>query len=164
MESELVSLELLDTGGDPNLETLRVQWCEFGSAFIIVFSCASRDSFNSVRLFEQKIAKHHPPGYPLALVATKADLRHEVSLQEGLEMAEQLGAKYFHVSGKDTEEAKGPFAYIARHLVGLGATDTPKPASDAPDRLGLISRTWSAMQRGTIGWVKSAIGPCMGWS
>lgn len=166
VESEVVWLELLDTGGDPNYESLRGQWCQAGSAFIIVFSCASRDSFNSVRLFEQEIAKHHRPGYPLALVATKTDLRHEVSCQEGQEMAKKLGAEYFHVSGKNTEEAKGPFAYIARHFVGLSATDAPKAASEAPDRLDLISRawTWSAMQRGMIALVESAIGPCMGWS
>ncbi|ETN44447.1 uncharacterized protein HMPREF1541_10628 [Cyphellophora europaea CBS 101466] len=168
VESEVVWLELLDTGGDASLEHLRTQWCRAGAAFIIVFSCASRDSFNSVRLFGQEIAKHHRPGYPLALVATKTDLRHEVSCQEGQEMAKKLGAEYFQVSGKNTEEAKGPFAYIARHFVGLstGTTDASKPTSEGSDRLDLTTRrwTWSAMQRGMIALVESAIGPCIGWS
>ena len=57
-------------------------------------------------------------------------------------MAKKLGAKYFQVLGKNTEEAKRPFAYIAHHFVGLGmgTTNASKPISEGSNRLDLTTR------------------------
>lgn len=159
VESEMISLEVIDTGGDPDLKCLRDQWCQGGDAFIIAFSSASRCSFDSVQLFERQIAQHHPQGYPLALVATKTDLKQEVSYEEGKRRADELGAAYFHLSVQDSKRVQQPFTYLARHFMALDSKDPPNPASAALDaRLGLTSGAW------TWAWVRSAIGPCMGWA
>ena len=83
MNGKFVLLEVLDTGGDPKYYNLQVNSCLTGSAFIIVYSATSRDSFNSVEQFAAEIRRHHPTGCPLALVATQSDLLIKVSVEEG---------------------------------------------------------------------------------
>lgn len=164
--SEVVWLQVFDTGGNPDLDRLRSQWCAMGSAFIIVFNCTSRDSFHKARLLEQEIAKHKMKGYPLALVATQTDLRHDITWQEGRNMAKLLGAEYFHVSAKNTEEVNAPFEYIARRMVDVGTIDASKPENGASNNSKPISKTWtwSTVHTDMNGWAKSAIGKCVGWS
>jgi GTPase KRas len=164
VDSKTFSLTVLDTGGDPELESLRGQWCKTGKAFIIVFSATSRDSFNCIPLFEEEIRRHHKPGYPLALVATKADLKEEVSFAEGRNRAEQLGAGYFHLSAKDLRQAREPFVYLARRLASLDANIIPTATNPNPDSsLRPIAGAWTcpAMRVRIIEWHKLAFGSCI---
>jgi len=113
-----VRMHIFDTSGNPSLQSSRHQWCQQGMAFIIVFSQASKTTFDHVGQFKEEISRVHPEGCPIALVGTKADLRQrEVSAEEVSQMADDLGAQYFNTSANDYEAAIRPFEYLARRHV-----------------------------------------------
>ena len=120
VNSEVVNIKVLDTGGLIDYDSYRPQWCQTGQAFIIAFSATSRRSFNGVQQFTDEIAKWTTK-CPLALVATNADLNPEVSIQEGRRRAKELGAQYFHISVKDYHQAQQPFQHLARQMLHPGA-------------------------------------------
>jgi GTPase SAR1 family protein len=156
----------LDTGGRPDCEEYRVQWCREGQAFAIVFSSTSRHSFNSIGRIVKDIDQTRDAGYPLALVATKTDLdrEQEVSFDEGQHRAQELGAQYFHISAKDFRKAEEVFKHLACSLQ-CPETDLwqPRHKTSRDGNTGLTTVAPATARQWLPQWPSSLLGSCMGW-
>lgn len=87
-------LDILDTAGQEEYSALRDQWVREGKAFLLVYSCTSRQSFEEIPQFRERILMvNEDEDVPMVLVANKCDLEHErqVSYQEGKKLADQYG-------------------------------------------------------------------------
>jgi GTPase SAR1 family protein len=155
-------MTVLDTGGHQEYINFRDQWCQQAQAFIIVFSATSRSSFNAVHQFSKAIAKC-PTRYPLALVATKTDLKPEVPYEEGLQRARDLNAQYFHISVKNCDEAETPFQYLGRQWLHVDARHTQLQKSAVSDVITPPSRNIRTAMGGRLWqWISFILSPCIG--
>jgi len=87
-------LDILDTAGQEEYSALRDQWVREGRAFLLVYSVTSRQSFEEIPSFRDRILTvHEDESLPMVLVGNKCDLENErqVSYQEGKKLAEEYG-------------------------------------------------------------------------
>jgi len=94
VDGKTAFLDILDTAGQEEYSALRDQWVREGKAFLLVYSCTSRQSFNDIPQFRERILLvNEDEVVPMVLVANKVDLEEErvVSEEEGKQLAEDYG-------------------------------------------------------------------------
>ena len=87
--------------------------------FVLCFSLSDRASYENIRLKWLPELRHHGPGVPIVLLATKQDLREKVDKTithpEGLAMAREIGsAKYLECSAATQKGLHGVFEEVVR--------------------------------------------------
>ncbi|XP_055360345.1 rho-related GTP-binding protein RhoG-like isoform X5 [Betta splendens] len=112
VDNHKVDLEIRDTSGCEDFDTVRPLCYNGVGVFIICFSIASPASYGNVKNKWLPEIKHHCPNMPFLLVGTKADLRNDqidlkkqnhitVSQQQGNILAQQIKAvKYVECAAK----------------------------------------------------------------
>jgi GTPase KRas protein len=94
VDNKTAFLDILDTAGQEEYSALRDQWVREGRAFLLVYSCTSRQSFDEIPAFRERILLvNEDEVVPMVLVANKTDLDAErkVSREEGQRLAEDYG-------------------------------------------------------------------------
>lgn len=136
-------LEVLDTAGQEEYTALRDQWIRDGEGFVLVYSITSRSSFTRIQRFYHQIQRvkesanagsptgasylsspMHPPSpggtgpVPVMLVGNKSDkvTEREVSSQEGMALARELGCEFVEASAKNCVNVEKAFYDIVRLL------------------------------------------------
>jgi len=116
VDNKMCFVEVIDTAGQEEYATLRDQWVREGQGFILVYSIASRSSFERVYAFylAMKRAKKSEPNVPFILVGNKSDQAHEreVSKEEGLARAKYFGCPFFETSAKTAENVETSFVDV----------------------------------------------------
>ena len=98
---KIVSLNLFDTAGQPELDRLRPLSYTGCDCILLVFSLVSRASFENLESTWLPEVQHHCPGVPIVLVGTKSDLletkqnSNVVSEVEAVMLKNSIGAKAF---------------------------------------------------------------------
>ncbi|KAH7106925.1 P-loop containing nucleoside triphosphate hydrolase protein [Auriculariales sp. MPI-PUGE-AT-0066] len=93
---------ILDTAGLDEFSILNSHHIIGIHGFIIVYSVASRASFENAKLIFDRIISFCGRTVPAVLVAQKADLaRREVSEAQGRALAQQMGVPHIEASAKD---------------------------------------------------------------
>ena len=112
-----------------------------GQAFALVYSVASRSTFDRVESFRQMLmnSKHYRPFF--LLVANKIDkfYEREVSAEEGQELAEKLGCQYIETSAKTGISVQKVFFDLVRMLRGsksMCTTSAKLPNMEAVELVG----------------------------
>ncbi|KAJ5206599.1 hypothetical protein N7491_002786 [Penicillium cf. griseofulvum] len=110
-------LEVIDTAGRGEHDTLRADYIRNGEAFIIAYSITSRESFSHVRAYYNNIKEvkkdmeentlqlspsERPYRVPIILVGMKNDLevQREISFKEGRMLGESLDCWFYETSAK----------------------------------------------------------------
>ena len=135
-------LEVLDTAGQEEYTALRDQWIRDGEGFVLVYSITSRNSFQRIQKFHHQVQRvkesgnpssptgnnylppqmNSSPTYggpvPVMLVGNKSDRQHErqVSQQEGLALARELGCEFVEASAKTCINVEKAFYDVVRLL------------------------------------------------
>ncbi|KAI5451198.1 RAS2 protein [Naganishia albida] len=135
-------LEVLDTAGQEEYTALRDQWIRDGEGFLIVYSVASRDTFDRVesilrrvRRVKEDAASLSVNGYspyaspttpssaaatsaPIVIIGNKRDLPHgrEVMPEEGQRLAQRLGCEFFETSAKTGYNVDNAFKSVVRGI------------------------------------------------
>jgi GTPase KRas protein len=94
VDNKAAFLDILDTAGQEEYSALRDQWVREGKAFVLVYSCTSRATFEEIPSFRERIVMvNEDEAVPMVLVANKCDLERErkVSYQEGKALADEYG-------------------------------------------------------------------------
>ncbi len=171
-------LEVLDTAGQEEYTALRDQWIRDGEGFVLVYSITSRSSFTRIRRFHNQIQRVKESssagspttgGYlsspvsqsmltpgtqtPVMLVGNKSDrvTEREVSTQEGVALAKEMGCDFVEASAKNCINVEKAFYEVVRSLrrqrqdTNLTRTGTNHGRSGDP--IG-ISRTREGKTRG----------------
>lgn len=89
-----------------------------GQAFILVYSIASRTTFERLEIFRQSMRRAKRGDTIFMLVGNKCDKSYEreVSKEEGAALARQFGCEFLETSAKTAENVQRLFTNLVRAL------------------------------------------------
>lgn len=136
IDGQTCMLEVLDTAGQEGYTALRDQWIRDGEGFVLVYSISSRSSFTRIHQFhcqiirvkEYSMSSPSYPGSPISLVkclpipimlvGNNSDriTEREVSTQEGISLARELGCEFVEASPKNGTNVEKAFYDVVRQL------------------------------------------------
>ncbi len=121
-------LELREASG---MSSVLEQWISAAEGFVIVYSVASRASFESVSQCEEQIVRKKGTEHvPLLLLGNKCDAEElrVVSTAEGQKAADEIGARFFETSAKTGANVQEAFVELVR-LIRSDQMRDPGPRS-----------------------------------
>ena len=78
IDDEVALLDVLDTAGQEEYAAMRESYMRTGEGFLLVYSIASRQSFEEIQEFQQQILRVKDRDYfPIIVVGNKCDLESE---------------------------------------------------------------------------------------
>ncbi len=128
LDNKTCMLELLDTAGQDDFESLRHQWMMDKDGYVFVYSINSRQSLQELELFYDlhRQINNASPGalhkVPIILVANKKDIvdldpkERQVSVAEGKKAAERFGAIHIETSAATGENVNEVFETLIREI------------------------------------------------
>ncbi|KAH9269161.1 hypothetical protein BASA83_008783 [Batrachochytrium salamandrivorans] len=119
IDGEVAMLDVLDTAGQEEYSAMREQYLRTGEGFMCVYSVTSRSSFEEIEpYFRQILRVKDTEGYPIIIVANKADLTHErvITSAEGQALSSKLNAHYIETSAKENFNVHEAFHALVREI------------------------------------------------
>ncbi|KAJ7770782.1 ras protein [Mycena maculata] len=118
VDNRMCFVEVIDTAGQEEYATLRDQWVREGQGFILVYSIASRTTFDRLEVFRQSVRRAKRGDPILMLVGNKSDKAYEreVSKEEGQALARQFGCEFIETSAKTAQNVERVFTSLVRAL------------------------------------------------
>ncbi|KAF8146134.1 ras protein [Mycena galopus ATCC 62051] len=134
VDNRMCFVEVIDTAGQEEYAILRDQWVREGQAFILVYSIASRASFDRLEVFRQSVRRAKRGDPVLILVGNMADkgYEREVSKEEGVALARQFACQFIETSAKTAQNVEQAFTSLVRAL--RQTRDLPPGSAPAPGR------------------------------
>jgi len=116
-----VRFMIWDLAGQSQFERLWPDYLTDSRAGIIVFDITNRESFEHVKKWYDIITRVALPHIVLILVGNKVDLNtsRDVSAEEGIELAKELGIYYMETSAKTNENVDDVFEWIALQIINM---------------------------------------------
>mmetsp|Transcript_16514 Transcript_16514/g.23176 ORF Transcript_16514/g.23176 Transcript_16514/m.23176 type:complete len:193 (-) Transcript_16514:58-636(-) len=128
-------LDILDTAGQEEYSALRDQWVREGKAFLLVFSVASRMTFEELSQFRDRILLvKEDEVTPMVLVGNKCDLEErEVTSEEAEALAQEFGGiPYVECSALKSIRCDEVFYEAVREIRKLDESNASEKASAKP--------------------------------
>ncbi|KAH7924012.1 ras protein [Leucogyrophana mollusca] len=118
VDNKMCFVEVIDTAGQEEYATLRDQWVREGQGFILVYSIASRSTFERLEVFRQSMLKVKRQKPIFMLVGNKCDKTYEreVSREEGLALARTFGCEFMETSARTAYNVELLFINLVRAL------------------------------------------------
>ncbi|KAJ7694467.1 ras protein [Mycena olivaceomarginata] len=119
VDDRMCFVEVIDTAGQVEYATLRDQWVREGQAFLLVYSIASRSTFDRLKVFRQTLQRINGGDSIIILVGNKCDLpasKREVSEEEGGALARQWACEFIETSAKTAHNVERAFTTLIRAL------------------------------------------------
>jgi GTPase KRas protein len=118
VDNKMCFVEVIDTAGQEEYATLRDQWVREGQGFILVYSIASRATFERLEVFRQAMLKVKRQRPVFMLVGNKCDKQYEreVSREEGAALARDFGCRFLETSAKTAQNVEKLFTDLVRML------------------------------------------------
>jgi len=135
VDNKMCFVEVIDTAGQEEYATLRDQWVREGQGFILVYSIASRSTFDRLEVFRQSMLRVKRSKPIFMLVGNKCDKTYEreVSKEEGLALARSFGCNFVETSAKTAHNVEHLFTSLVRALRSSKPTDSaPIPSPPRP--------------------------------
>ncbi|KAJ6576956.1 P-loop containing nucleoside triphosphate hydrolase protein [Mycena vulgaris] len=110
VDNRVCFLKVIDTGGQEEFSSLRDHWIRESQGSILVYSIASRSTFDRLQIFRQAFRSNQRRGEPImVLVGNKSDKSHEreVTFEEGAALAQDFGCEFLETSAKTAENLAG---------------------------------------------------------
>ncbi|KIJ68645.1 hypothetical protein HYDPIDRAFT_173316 [Hydnomerulius pinastri MD-312] len=140
VDNKMCFVEVIDTAGQEEYATLRDQWVREGQGFILVYSIASRSTFERLEVFRQSMLKVKRQKPIFMLVGNKCDKTYEreVSREEGIALARTFGCEFMETSARTAYNVELLFTNLVRALRqtkrleagGSGGKQSEKPPKD----------------------------------
>lgn len=131
------------------------------SGYLIVFDLTDRDTFKDIREWFGPVRDYAPPFAEIFLVGNKADQeqKRQVQYQEGVTVANSMGAKYYETSSTNGSSVLDVFRALAQNVVGkvdFGTLDIEDPKNGfslldqngVPVRHGIVNRKTAGPKKG----------------
>lgn len=141
IDGEPAMLDILDTAGQPEFNTMREQYMRKGEGFILCYSITDRRSFDAILTYKKLINQVRcRDNIPVILVANKCDLheKRKVSPEEGVSLAQQLKCSFYEASAVTRQYVDDIFLTLVREIRIVEKEemeDKPKP----PQKKGLAA-------------------------
>ncbi|KIY44588.1 ras protein [Fistulina hepatica ATCC 64428] len=133
VDNRMCFVEVIDTAGQEEYAALRNQWVREGQGFILVYSIASRVTFERLDIFRQSMRQVKRGDPIFLLVGNKCDQesQREVSHEEGVQLAHFFGCEFMETSAKTAQNVDQLFTTLIRALRQNGNIG-PGPRTGAP--------------------------------
>ncbi|KAG8997712.1 Ras GTPase ras2 [Tulasnella sp. JGI-2019a] len=137
IDDRMCFIEVIDTAGQEEYATLRDQWVREGQGFVLVYSIASRSTFDRLEVFRQSMLRVKGQNPTYILVGNKSDKtqEREVSREDGAMLARRLGCEFLETSARTAHNVERLFSTLVRTLRnnrdGLQAETVPTPTTPA---------------------------------
>ncbi|KAJ8084292.1 hypothetical protein PM082_003060 [Marasmius tenuissimus] len=133
VDNRMCFVEVIDTAGQEEYATLRDQWVREGQGFILVYSIASRSTFDRLEIFRQSMRRVKRGDPIFMLVGNKCDKTYEreVSKEEGAALARQFGCEFIETSAKTAQNVERLFTNLVRALRQTKNIEVGQPAGNA---------------------------------
>jgi len=135
VDNETCLLDILDTAGQDDFESLRPSWMIGKDGYVFVFSLDQPKSLEELHpFFELHHQLNEGRRMPIVLAANKKDLATQdtetqaKAREEGMKRAAELGARYIETSAKTGENVQETFEAFVRQVRALRRP--PKQVSD----------------------------------
>ena len=132
VDDVLATLDILDTAGQEEYAVMRHQYIRQGQGFALVYSVASRDTFESMGDFYEQIMDVKGGDKPaILLLANKVDLppeERQVSNEDGQALAKKLNMTYFETSAKERINIDESFSELIRQIRTANSAAKENPA------------------------------------
>ncbi len=114
-----VRFVIWDIAGQPQFTRIRPAYLTDSGAIMIVYDVSQRESFENVKkVWYEDIKNAELTNVALVLVGNKIDLdEREVSFDEGMKLAEELGMAYIETSAKTGENVDDAFRMIGLKVI-----------------------------------------------
>ena len=120
IDDEACIINVLDTSGQDEFQSLRSQWIRDSEAFLLIYSITQRTSFEQLPKFIDQIisAKCDSDDSVIVIVGNKCDMENyrEVSKEEGMKFAKENSSKHFETSAKQRINVDEVFFAAVREM------------------------------------------------
>lgn len=120
--------EIIDTAGQDEYSILQSKHSIGIHGYVLVFSVASRSSFEMVKIIRDKILNHLGAEWvPIVLVGNKSDLhiQRQVTTEEGKALAEEWKCAFTETSARHNENVAKAFELIIAEIEKQNAPVVP---------------------------------------
>eukprot|EP01102_Stenamoeba_stenopodia_P018773 TRINITY_DN6949_c0_g1_i1.p1 TRINITY_DN6949_c0_g1~~TRINITY_DN6949_c0_g1_i1.p1 ORF type:complete len:185 (+),score=30.06 TRINITY_DN6949_c0_g1_i1:302-856(+) len=127
-KGEEYTAEILDTAGQDEYSIFHTQYSIGIHGYVMVYSVASKSSFDLVRVLNDKILNAcGTEKVPRILIGNKSDLpveNRQVSREEGQACANELGCAFIECSAKHNENVEAAFQLL---IAEIEKSSNPEP-------------------------------------
>ena len=135
-DQRIVKLQIWDTAGQERFKVMTKSYYRSARACLIIYDITRRETFDNVRTWAEQYMQSNPGGkHSVMILGNKKDLQDQrtVKVQEGEQLAEDIGCTFQEVSAKEGgEEINELFYNMAETLLSQndmkddGKKDTKK--------------------------------------
>ncbi|XP_064166872.1 ras-related protein Rab-17-like [Anguilla rostrata] len=125
LNNAMIRFEIWDTAGQEKYHSVTPLYYRGAHAALVVYDISKRETFVRAQLWLKELEKQYIPGETVVgLVGNKADLSEDrqVSMQDGLRLAESKGLEFMETSAKSGEQVRDLLMTIA-HRVKQGTRE-----------------------------------------
>ena len=115
-------LEILDTAGQDDYQSMLDTWIISADGFILVYSIDDKNSFEEAKLRYQRIVQNKGNNeYSIIIVGNKCDLENErkISKEEAEKYCSGLKIKFLETSALKKINVRESFLYVAKNLIKM---------------------------------------------
>jgi len=115
IDGRQIMLEIVDTAGTEQFTAMRDLYMKNGEGFVLMYSITSKSSFNDLNERREQILHVKGSEYvPIVLVGNKCDLddQRQVSKDQGEQLAQRWGCRFYETSAKEKINVEEPFLGI----------------------------------------------------
>ena len=126
-------LEILDTAGQDDYQSMLDTWINFAEGFVLVYSIDDRESFESLKDKYDRVVKNKSDDVSsVIIVGNKCDLedKRKVTKEEGESYAKSKGVDFMEVSALKTINVKETFVKLAHNLLEKKVTQKTEAGGD----------------------------------
>jgi len=130
IDGKRIKLQIWDTAGQERFRTITTAYYRGAMGILLVYDVTDKSSFESIRKWFSNVEQHATEGVNKILIGNKCDWieRRVVSIEEGEQLAKDLGIPFLEVSAKTDINVEKAFFDLA--------TEVKKRIEQKPDKAG----------------------------
>ena len=119
-EGKRVKAQIWDTAGQERFRTITSAYYRGADGIIMVYDVTARESFNHVKEWLVEVDKYASADTCKLLIGNKSDRSdRQVSEQDGLSLARELGMPFLETSARTAENVEAAFVRMATQLITM---------------------------------------------
>ncbi|KAJ9126090.1 GTPase Ypt2 [Naganishia onofrii] len=104
--------------GQERFRTITTAYYRGAMGILLVYDVTDEKSFQNIRTWYQNVEQHASEGVDKILIGNKCDWdeKRAVTLEQGRQLADELGIRFVETSAKDNEGVEEAFFTLARDI------------------------------------------------
>ena len=134
MDDKIVWLDILDTAGQEEFDSMKHQWIREGDGYLLVYNITCPNSFFEIQQLREHILQSKPEyekteRAPIVIAGNKCDLaeHRKVSKEEGQKLADEWECPFFETSALTRINDAEIFYQAVREVQRYQRKATPDP-------------------------------------